>query len=209
MGVRTVEAMSSDSEHLAGMVDPGGVRDGPAQQPVTGDAHREAVRDPPGDVAPQPTGDAPAGRELGGLVDERLARAGPPPAGPLRLVPTHQQRLLAVGQVPRSRRPALPNAGREHPTRRTGALRRIIGQHMHHPGAAALGAAHHLALRPTLGVPFNDTDLDSAQPEQDRHTPTRGPSTVGSNPPPALRGHGPRPGTINTTARSCRSPSTS
>ncbi len=83
-------------EGLVGGHDPGGVADRPADQPVPGDADGQAVRDPPGDVTTQPTGDPGAGRELGDLVGERLARTWHLTAGPLPLVPPHHQAFLAL-----------------------------------------------------------------------------------------------------------------
>ncbi len=66
------------------------------------------------------------------VAGERLPRAGPLPSSPLHLVPTHHQRLLPVGRIPRPGHTVLPHAGGEHPAHRARCSALIIGEHVHH-----------------------------------------------------------------------------
>lgn len=116
-----------------GVGDPRPVRHRPAHQPGARGADRRAVGDEPGDVPAQPAGDPHPGRHLGDLLGERRARAASLPAGVLHLVPTHPQRRLPIGQVPRPRRSPLPHRRGEHPTRWARRRGRIVGAHLHHP----------------------------------------------------------------------------
>jgi hypothetical protein len=133
-----------------------GVRGWPAQQARARRADRQPVADPVGHVPPQPPGHPRPGRHLTDLLGERPPRTRGLPAGVLDLVPAHRQRLLAVGQIPRSGGPTLPDAGGEHAALRARRRGLIVGDHVHHP--RAVRSTHHLP-HPQPG-----------QAEQDRRT---------------------------------------
>jgi hypothetical protein len=136
--------------------DPGRMSDRPADQPRAGRGDWQPFAHPVGDVPTQPPGHPGPSRHLVDLLGERHPAAGALLAGVLDLVPAHQQRRLAVGQVTGRCRPPLPDAGGDHPVRLACRRGLVVGEHVH--GAPAVRGAHNLP------------HPNSGQAEQDRRT---------------------------------------
>ena len=138
MGGRSVDPGYAKLAHLAHRHRPGQ----PMVTPGLGDGapavHHTAPAGPP-----QPGGGPHPRADLRNLLGERSAPTAFLPAHPAAFVPQQADRLAAGVQVAGRGEHAFLDPGGEHPARRAGPCRLIIGDHVDHPMAVIVAFHPH------------------------------------------------------------------